>query len=342
MTRWPTRALRELAARTLSLARVTAPARIAREKLTVVTFHRVLPETLAREYPYPVLSITPEVLDFCLEHFARHYDAGPLTAQYRRLLEGGGDRPLLALTFDDGQLDNLEHGAPVLRRHGLAATFYLPAALLEERRPAWHDELGFALLRGFESDDRTRGALTTLFGIDPATAPSASEWATWVSLDVKRLAPDDRAARISEAQRLTGSGSVPGWSLPMSWEGAAALAREGHELGSHSMTHALLHQLGDEALRWEVAESRRLIEARTGADVVSFCYPNGDHDARIVAATRAAGYSNGVIGGAGANARGADALRLARFDLVGRQVLGALGGPSKETVDWLLSGLFPE
>lgn len=45
-----------------------------------------------------------------------------------------GDRPRVALTFDDGYADNFEHAFPLLVKHGLTATFFVTAGLLERDR----------------------------------------------------------------------------------------------------------------------------------------------------------------------------------------------------------------
>jgi peptidoglycan/xylan/chitin deacetylase (PgdA/CDA1 family) len=68
------------------------------------------------------------------------------------------------------------------------------------------------------------------------------------------------------------------------------LIRAGWELDSHTLTHPDLTTLGDDALRREVAGSRRRLRRIFDVPVHFFCYPSGRFDERVIAAVRAAGY----------------------------------------------------
>src|SRR5688572_24168562 len=112
------KALRDAAAGLFALSGLTAASRRHVDRLVIVTFHRVLPEDLRAQYPYPGLAVTPEELDWLLGELGRDYTLGTLAETHRRYASGERPRkPLLAITFDDGQLDNYEHARPVLARH---------------------------------------------------------------------------------------------------------------------------------------------------------------------------------------------------------------------------------
>jgi peptidoglycan/xylan/chitin deacetylase (PgdA/CDA1 family) len=78
---------------------------------------------------------------------------------------------------------------------------------------------------------------------------------------------------------------------PLSWAQLGALADEGWEIGSHTCSHPRLTTVSDERLRLELLESRAKLEQRLGRACSTLAYPYGDHDARVVQATRAAGYA---------------------------------------------------
>jgi peptidoglycan/xylan/chitin deacetylase (PgdA/CDA1 family) len=70
-----------------------------------------------------------------------------------------------------------------------------------------------------------------------------------------------------------------------------SLMKAGWEIDSHTLTHPDLTALDDAALEHELTESRRELQRRFGVPVNFFAYPAGRNDARVRAATAAAGYS---------------------------------------------------
>jgi peptidoglycan/xylan/chitin deacetylase (PgdA/CDA1 family) len=78
--------------------------------------------------------------------------------------------------------------------------------------------------------------------------------------------------------------------VPMTWAELRTLADAGWEIGSHTATHPHLTQIDDATLRAELTRSKAACEHGLGRPCASIAYPYGDVDARVVAATAAAGY----------------------------------------------------
>lgn len=332
--------LRDVVGSVLFRAGATRPGRAARKCLTVVTFHRVLPEPLLAEYPIPELAVTVDELEWFTAFFREHYTCGTLAEVHRRWQEGARPwRPLLAITFDDGQLDNLEHAVPVLERAGLRATFFVPVQGIEGRAPLWHDQLGFALARLLREGQPA--ALRVLEGLRPLRAVDDHELLLHVLERVRLLGPEQRQEVVARVHRAAGAPHPPAWGGLMSWHHVRELARRGHEIGSHSLSHASLPLLDDEELYWETSGSRTRLEAEIGSPCVSFCYPSGDCDDRVAAAVRRAGYERAVTTRWGCNAPGADPVLLSRCDIQGRRARDRLGRPSAAALALRLHPLFP-
>ena len=77
----------------------------------------------------------------------------------------------------------------------------------------------------------------------------------------------------------------------MSWEELGWLSSLGWEIGSHTRRHPRLTQLTDEELHEELVGSREDCQHSLGMACQSVAFPYGDTDARVVAATGAAGYT---------------------------------------------------
>jgi peptidoglycan/xylan/chitin deacetylase (PgdA/CDA1 family) len=78
---------------------------------------------------------------------------------------------------------------------------------------------------------------------------------------------------------------------PLSWDELRLLRDAGWEVASHTVSHARLTQLNDEALASELSESRQRCAREMGRPCESLAYPYGDHDERVRAAARDAGYA---------------------------------------------------
>lgn len=301
---------------------LTGPLRRHRGHLVVVTFHRILPDSLRDQYPYPNLVVTPEELDWLLGTLARGYTLGPLGELHARHVAGEcSAKPFMAVTFDDGQLDNFVHARPVLERHGVRASFFVPVNAIDEAEALWHDQLGFAVLAL-----RRAGCAEP----EPLALVDAA----------KRLSPAERAELVRhwvDRARTV----VPAWAGMMSWEQVRTLCADGHEIGSHSMSHALLPQCDERTLRVEAACSKARIEGELGVRVDSFCYPNGDWDRRTVEAVRAAGYRRAVTTRWGSNPPGAPTMALRRCDIDIRRLRDRRGACSASLLSLRLSGMHP-
>ena len=80
----------------------------------------------------------------------------------------------------------------------------------------------------------------------------------------------------------------------MSWSELRAIAEDGIEVGSHTITHPRLTQLSPAELERELVESRERIEDELGRPCRFLAYPYGDEAEHVRAAAEAAGYCGSV------------------------------------------------
>ncbi len=117
------------------------------------------------------------------------------------------------------------------------------------------------------------------------------------------------AAALNVRKLLMSDGQVKEWHAA------------GMEVGAHSRTHPRLTSCTDAELLAEVAGSKSDLETLIGAPVTQFCYPYGDHDARVVAAVRQAGFSAATTIQRGRAHPGDNLIQLQRVLVGGRHFL---------------------
>lgn len=68
----------------------------------------------------------------------------------------------------------------------------------------------------------------------------------------------------------------------LTWEQVEDMRKSGLvEFSSHGFSHKRLRRCSDEEIRFELQESKRILEERLNGEVKSFCYPYGAFDKRV-------------------------------------------------------------
>jgi peptidoglycan/xylan/chitin deacetylase (PgdA/CDA1 family) len=265
----------------------------------ILMFHNVRPWRPATPgfAPNRLLEITPEFLEATLVLARRMgFDILALDEALARLA-GGGGRPFVALTFDDGYRDNVAFALPVLERHQAPFTVYVATGFADRSAGMWWLELEEALRRAESieiADEGVQLSLSTKTPDEKAAAFARIYWAL-------RGGGEERLLRIvgALAARHQVDGGAIVRDLCMDWAEIAALAR--HPLatiGAHSVTHKMLAKWPAEVAREEMQRSKRRIEEALGAPVRHFAYPVGDPTSagpREFAMAREAGFASAVF-----------------------------------------------
>lgn len=279
-----------------------------RGRLSIFYFHRVLPEI------DPMLPDEPDVQRFgqTVGWIASWFRVIALSEAIARLKSGTLPSRAAAITFDDGYADNYTQALPVLRSHGLTATFFIATGFIERGR-MWNDTVIEAIRRtSHESLDLSGLGLGrfALRSVDQRRAVADS-----LLHKIKHLEHQQRTEVVG-AIEVACAATLP-MDLMLSGEEIRGLSSAGMEVGAHTHTHPILTRLDDASARKEISSSRELLRDLTGQTIELFAYPNGlpgrDFDGRHVAMVRDAGFRGAVTTAAGASDKDADCLQLPRF-----------------------------
>lgn len=278
-------------------------------RLSILIFHRVLAQ------PDPLFPGEMDAVRFdrLCAYLARDYRV--LTLGRAVVLREQRRLPSRALcvTFDDGYADNATVALPILRRHGLVATFFVSTGFLDGGR-MWNDTVIEALRCTVQQE-------IELVALGLGRWPLRGLAERRLAIDgvlprIKYLPLDAREVLLRALVAAAGSPPLAD-DLMMSSDQVLALANAGMEIGGHTVRHPILTELPDEQAMAEIREGRERLQHITGGDVTTFAYPNGgpdrDYDHRHVAMVRALGFRAAVSTAIGVAAPDADPYQLPRF-----------------------------
>ncbi len=241
----------------------------------VLAYHRVMPDGAGTALNRGVISATRSGFAEQLRVLSRHFEVVgaeslhvPSTRLSRRVM----------LTFDDGYRDNYEVAFPLLREHGLPATFFLTTGFLDRPEVAWWDELAWMVRTSPRTEleaDEWLPASVPLQG--DRRAAVAAVTTRYKSLDVAHA-----EAFLRHCGQVTGAGRCPAalaQDLWMTWDMAAEMRDAGMGIGGHTVTHPVLARAGVERQWAEVDGCRQRLEERLGVPMELFAYPVGLRDA---------------------------------------------------------------
>lgn len=87
------------------------------------------------------------------------------------------------------------------------------------------------------------------------------------------------------------------------WPEIREMQAAGIEFQSHTVTHPALARIDPADARRELADSKAILEAKLGTEIVAVAFPYGNHSSEVRSLTREVGYTAGYSVGGGVNRR---------------------------------------
>ncbi len=171
------------------------------------------------------------------------------------------------LSFDDGYRELHDVIAPILRRKGVPATFFLCSSLLDNQRPFFEDVSGLIADRYSKVSQATQAAVHDVLSERGLTFNELLQCRLprWEALDnvTEILAIDVPQWLCSEQPYLTG-------------QHVMSLLRDGFCIGSHSVDHPLFSQISPAERDAQLRISMRTLKGRFPGVSRVFAFPYGE------------------------------------------------------------------
>lgn len=245
--------------------------------LTVLAYHRVAPA--GSGFDADVIDATPHQFEQQVATLKRYFTL----VDSRAVDDWRAGQPLppnpAMITFDDGYRDNHDVVLPILRRHGVSATFFVSTAYVSDRRLFWWESIAYLL-------QQTRRTSLQLSYPHPMDFPLSDAGRRGDAirrllrmvkdlpgLDLDRFVQElaatcDVSFTSADERRLSAD-------LIMSWDHVRALRAAGMDVQSHGHRHRILGTQSAEDTEQDLATARAQLEDKLDSPVHALAYPAG-------------------------------------------------------------------
>jgi len=306
-------------------------------QVVILLYHRVFD---APSDPQ-LLCVHPDRFNQHLGLIRRNYALLSLGGLVQALKEQRLPKRAVVVTFDDGYADNLQNALPLLRRHGIPATFFVAGLNIGNGCEFWWDELERLLLLPGHLPAQIRLSIAgkeyswDLGKAGEYSAADFCQYCHWNVLDkhdptarqslyrslcdlLCHLADQEREPVLQELRRLAGQ-SRQGRPTHRSLSSSEILQLSSGglaEVGAHTMTHPSLSALPVAAQAEEIRKNKQQLEEILGARLKGFSYPFGtlsDYTGETIRVVQECGFAYAVANYRSTTRKSADLFQLPRF-----------------------------
>lgn len=231
--------------------------------------------------------------DLFLKYLKSNFDVVPLAKLFDlHRSKTIPKRRTVALTFDDGYLNNFTIALPLLEKHQLPATFYIISKSIEDPKyMSWPDIIDIITKHhkddliiaghkfnfpGFFCEELQSDLQSYLKSLPSGPDATVQELGKqFAPLIERELQTNRELVQVVNAEELTRHSNNPLL-----------------EIGSHSHNHPNLANLSDSDQEFQLERSKEILENLCNSEIISFAFPDGSYNKSTINLALKAGYKN--------------------------------------------------
>lgn len=191
------------------------------------------------------------------------------------------DRPSVVVTFDDGYVDNLVNAKPILEQYEVPATIFVSTGNIGTEKEFWPNELErFIILNKNLPNYMSLSIQHMIKDFDFSSDRKKIESYHQIHTELKKMQSNERTEFMKELECVLNV-DVPARELYRTVNEKELLALDTSKyitIGSHTVTHTQLSLQPSEIQKWELNESKAVLERILRHSVTLFSYPFGSHN----------------------------------------------------------------
>jgi len=244
----------------------------------ILRFERVRPRRAERFQPNRWREITPQFLDRVICALKRwQFDLVSMDEACRRAVTLPQPNRFACLTFDGGCKDVIASAYPVLSKHGVPFTVYLPTAFPDGLGEAW-----WLALEDLIAQERRISLVIDRKERRFGTGTTLEKYQTWDFLEswMRTLPPQDLTFAINDlCTRYSIDLAALSRGPSMDWEDLTTLAADPLvTIGSATVNYPVLSNLRAVDAQREITMGKAVMQTALQRDIRHFAYPFGDRD----------------------------------------------------------------
>ena len=263
----------------------------------VLMYHRVSKEGID---PWD-LCVEPEIFEAQLKWYKKNCKILSLDTLIDNWRENKLKPHSIAITFDDGYLDNYTQAKPLLEKYNLPASFFITSGNTIDQSTFWWDQLAEIILKTeilpgrFSIHISEEIVVFDIFGEEHLTPPIRAQLTSWrfpqpspnkraelyyqLWFKLRGLPANEQKKILKELQSAVAIENIPVTAPVMNAQQVKELSL--HPLFSieaHTVSHPFLAGTNENIQANEIRENKQTLESITEKKVKFISYPYGSYD----------------------------------------------------------------
>ena len=328
----------------------------------ILMYHRIMPlstppvteRSWIRFRSHPSIVVSPEMFEAQLKFLSSKFNIISLK-ELSDIINAKKMIPkrTVVITLDDGWRDNYIYAFPAIKKYNVAATIFIPTALVGSSNIFWAERLIDYFSRGGKISTEAFNKLThsvpshifdLLRKLDAKENRRGSfDSAAELIESIKDLIPSVRneLLKIIFMDKPTNDPVDADSRIFLSWEEIEEMRAFNIDFGSHCVNHEILTKINIGQQIRELGESYKILSEKLSTHAICLAYPNGDYDSNIKNLAKRVGYTCAVTTQAGYISGDRDPFALARINVRDEFCRGIFGEFSKALFSCYMHQILP-
>lgn len=271
-------------------------------RIYILMYHRIINGEKSKiSYCLKSLFVTKRDFESQVKYFSKKYSIISLD-NILSYLKGKIKLPArsFVITIDDGYRDNYLNAYPILKKYNLPATIFLVTDYIGKNKVFWWDKIVFILKNNNLSQLCAKldwylypkEILKKIHQLIQATGKRKDNLVERIVGNLTELKQFHREQIVKDLMKKSNISLdlVQKLNPILTWTEIKKMKSDLITFGSHTKSHPLLTQLGDNQLKEEIYNSKLEIEKKLNKKILFFAYPYGESNKTIKKMVKRAGY----------------------------------------------------